>query len=352
MLATLPVAVADEAQDELLLDGVLQSKCFERASSLRRLLQYLWKNRCCEISEYAIATEALGRKHDFDSKVDATVRVQIGRLRQFLAKYYETEGALCRRGINIPVGSHQLCVIDLYGEESSPERALPSSALGTVNPSGGEIAAEPARKANDRRRYWLLPLLASSVLSGLIMFALTLLPSVRGGKQGAVAGRNELPVFWKRFIDNGRSTRIVLPAPLFFAWEPKDGGTLMVRDISVNDPGRSEESPQIVELEKRLGKPRQWQNYTVASDTFASLRLARFLDGYGVRTTFSSSTDSPHEIVDHENIVAFGTASSLAAYQTDLDRLSFKMGPHERYVTDLQLPAGSRPRFSLVEESG
>src|SRR5882757_1404473 len=59
---------------------VLESHAFERAPTLRTLLAYLWRIRDENISEYAIATEALGRSPSFDAKTDATVRVQISRL--------------------------------------------------------------------------------------------------------------------------------------------------------------------------------------------------------------------------------------------------------------------------------
>ena len=68
---------------------VLDSRTFERAPTLRTLLTYLWHNRDQAISEYAIATEALGRSRSFDPKTDATVRVQVSRLRQRLEKFYQ-----------------------------------------------------------------------------------------------------------------------------------------------------------------------------------------------------------------------------------------------------------------------
>ena len=68
----------------------------------------MWDHREETLSEYAIATEALGRSPIFDAKLDATVRVQISRLRQRLEKYYEEEGqARAEQRIIIPLGSHQ-----------------------------------------------------------------------------------------------------------------------------------------------------------------------------------------------------------------------------------------------------
>src|SRR6185369_5232612 len=87
---------------------VLASRTFERAPTLRTLLLYLWQHRGESLSEYAVATEALGRSDNFSSKVDATVRVQISRLRQRLEKYYEDEGHTARERLIIPLGSHQV----------------------------------------------------------------------------------------------------------------------------------------------------------------------------------------------------------------------------------------------------
>jgi len=156
------------------------------------------------------------------------------------------------------------------------------------------------------------------------------------------------PFFWKDITNNGKATRIILPTPIFFAWLPDGGGsTLVARDLSVNESARLEDSPQLADMEKRLGKPAAWRSYTFASDTFAALRLERFLDSYGVQSSISSSAEFPHQIIDYENVVAFGTTSSLTAYQSDLDRLSYKLGPYEKYVIDKRQPAGSPRQVSV-----
>ena len=339
------------------LEEVLQSNCFERATALRRLLEYLWKNRNRAISEYAIAVEALGRNPHFESKIDATVRVQISRLRRFLMKYYETEGSRSVTRFVIPLGTHQIQMVGVTLEdeavtepgnylERSPEFPLKSEDAASFVPFLSASRVHPGRD------HYMVPILVSIIVALVSCLGWSLWPSIHPGNKKVVFSRQELPLFWKRFMDNGKSTRIVLPTPIFFTWQPNgQNSTLMVRDISVNEPAKLESSPPIVDIEKRLGKPSIWQNYTVASDTFASLRLARFLDSYGVQASISSTVESPHEIIDHENIVAFGTTSSLSAYQSDLDRLSFKLGPHEQYVIDKRLPAGSADEFPVLKES-
>jgi hypothetical protein len=332
---------------------------------LRCLLGYLWKNRDSTVSEYAIAVEALGRNPDFESKFDATVRVQISRLRRFLTKYYEAEGRQSTIRLIIPLGTHQIQIIEVIPEsdpaseagtylERSPEYRSSSADANLFAPlPPTQIAPpEPHRSVFSILAPTLVPVLACIIVVLVSCLGWILWASAHPSGRSILSSKQELPLFWKKFLDNGKSTRIVLPTPIFFAWQPNgQDNTLLARDITVNESAKLDSSAQIVDIEKRLGKPNIWQNYTVASDTFASLRLARFLDSFGVQTSFSSSAESPHEITDHENIVAFGTTSSLAAYQSDLDRLNFKLGPHERYVIDKRLPAGSAGQFPVLVES-
>ncbi len=344
-----PVAKELEIRGLRHLEEVLQSECFKRAATLRGLLLYLWENRDKDVSEYAIAVDALGRNRDFESRIDASVRVQISRLRQFLTKYYESEGRHAAIRLVIPMGTHQIKVIEVLQDESGDDRI---HGLGIAAPPSVAVPSFPALQAPSRAHRWLV-----SVLSGVIVVLLLCVGGLvwgglnRNNKENVVSAR-ELPVFWKMFMDNGKSTRIVLPTPTFFYWgPPRHENSLLVRDITVNDFAKPENSAQIIDLEKKLGKPELWQNYTVASDTFASLRLARFLDSYGVRTDFSSANESPHGIIDHENIITFGTASSLAEYESYLDQLSFKMALHERYIIDKHQPAESARQFPELKES-
>jgi hypothetical protein len=56
------------------------------------------------LKEYTIGVEALGRKADFDPKVDPIVRVQSHRLRLKLREYYEVEGSRDPILIQFPKG--------------------------------------------------------------------------------------------------------------------------------------------------------------------------------------------------------------------------------------------------------
>jgi tetratricopeptide (TPR) repeat protein len=60
-----------------------------------------------QIKELTIATDALGRSANFDGKIDPVVRVQVGKLRDQLAIYYDAvEKWRVRVKIDIPVGRY------------------------------------------------------------------------------------------------------------------------------------------------------------------------------------------------------------------------------------------------------
>jgi len=58
------------------------------------------------IKAYTIAVEALGRGKDFDPSIDPIVRVEAGRLRRALERYYAGAGADESPLIHIPIGRY------------------------------------------------------------------------------------------------------------------------------------------------------------------------------------------------------------------------------------------------------
>lgn len=333
------------------LQEVLQSKCFERATTLRALLHYLWENKDKEISEYAIAVEALNRNEDFESKIDATVRVQIWRLRRFLSKYYEMEGSQSTVRLTIPLGTHQIQVIEVApGIEAGSHGGSEQGGVCATETTTGHSSILPVFRTFSKSKRFLLFTLGSIVAVALCVGEFVR-PIIHDHAK-AIAAPRDLPLFWKRFMNNGKPARIVLSAPVFFAWDSSgNNGFLVARDLSVNKFEKLKSSPQLVNIEKQRGQPVDWPVYTTASDTFASLHLTRFLDSYGVQSSVSSSVALPDEIIEHENVVIFGTTNSLMAYQADRNPMTFKLEPGD-YIVDKSKPAGSAVEYPVVQESG
>lgn len=85
------------------LDGVSERQ--------RNLFTYLvteeLEGRGERLKAYSIATQVLGRGADFDPQQDSIVRVEIGRLRQALERYYLTDGKDDPLVISIPKGQYR-----------------------------------------------------------------------------------------------------------------------------------------------------------------------------------------------------------------------------------------------------
>jgi hypothetical protein len=325
-------SVAADSEIPEALRQVRDSRTFERAPALRGLLLYLWRNRVEPVSEYAIATEALGRSPGFDAKTDATVRVQISRLRQRLERYYEEEGRGAPERIAIPLGSHLV-------------RIEPVKLAPPPDPPTAPVAVPVVLHKPSRMNLYLMALCAVLLVACSVLIATRPTPG---------AQRIEPVRFWKAFFGNGRSTRIVLPTPLFFSFQRQQSdrfGAIMLRDTEVNDFGKRATSPQYRQLESLLGPAQLATNYTVTSDTFASVRLARYLDGAGFATTVLSSADASLEALDSENVIALGTWGTLSPLQPYLDRMHYVLGAHEVTVEVRNPGAGDPARVQLVQES-
>jgi hypothetical protein len=163
-----------------------------------------------------------------------------------------------------------------------------------------------------------------------------------------------LPEFWKAFFGNNRQSRILFPTPVFFSWKVPHKGpnsTVMFRDTEINDFANASHSASVLNLSREFGAPSLAQAYTVTSDTFAAVRLTRYLDSQGFAPTVMSSASAPLEALDQDNVIAFGTWGTLRPLQPYLDEMSFELGSHEIFVTNRNPRPGEPRRFDVIYES-
>src|SRR3954447_3939281 len=92
------------------LERVVRSPHFAESERLSRFLRYIVEEtlagRSNSIKEYNIGVEVYERPQSYDPKIDAIVRVEAGRLRAKLARYYAAEGAGDPVRIDIPRGKY------------------------------------------------------------------------------------------------------------------------------------------------------------------------------------------------------------------------------------------------------
>ena len=185
--------------DRLVGSGVLKG-----SESLCRLLRYL-ADQFIEhpgeaIKEYQIATEVFGRTAHFDPRLDATVRVQTGRLRSKLAEYYALEGTQDPLFLDIPKGSYSLALHRQPRPASDPEQIAAAPAPLTERPVS---AAKPPGGA-----FWVLSTVCLGLLAALIYVIVQRPFTEAAAPPGAVAPA-VLRIFWRGFIDRPEPPLVV-----------------------------------------------------------------------------------------------------------------------------------------------
>jgi TolB-like protein len=97
-----------EIEDEL--HRILSSKVFAMAQRSQDFLRYVVERSLTDapppLKEFAIAVDVFARGHDYDPSIDATVRVEAGRLRGRLREYYDGQGKEDPVFIDIPKGGY------------------------------------------------------------------------------------------------------------------------------------------------------------------------------------------------------------------------------------------------------
>jgi hypothetical protein len=93
------------------LGRVIASAVFRASPRLAQLLRFVVEHSLAgegtRLKGYTIAVEAFGRAPDFDPQIDPIVRVEAGRLRQRLDRYYAGEGAGETVWIELPRGGYE-----------------------------------------------------------------------------------------------------------------------------------------------------------------------------------------------------------------------------------------------------
>lgn len=105
-----PTEPPPETEIRAALLRVIASPDFAASPRLAAFLRYVVERalagEAARLKGYTIAVEALGRTADFDPRVDPIVRVEAGRLRRRLDRYYAAKGANDPVAIELPRGGY------------------------------------------------------------------------------------------------------------------------------------------------------------------------------------------------------------------------------------------------------
>lgn len=125
-----------------LLQRVLASPVFTKAPRMSALLSFLMvrtlNGMAASITEFSIGVEVFRRAaRDFDTTIDPVVRVQMGRLRERLARYDALSGSAGGPRIVIPPGSYVPELTELHALAPARPRAIGLAPLRMLTPANG-----------------------------------------------------------------------------------------------------------------------------------------------------------------------------------------------------------------------
>lgn len=165
------------------LNRVLSSAALAKSPQLQAMLAYVVNEtlagRGAQIKAFSIAVDVFGRDSSFDPATDSIVRVQAGRLRDALARYYETEAGANEIRIELPKGTYEPVFIRSRAAEV-PARA---------EPSGGIVEA-PVLGAASLVGLGVAAVLTSAlVVLGYVLFGGRLIAWKRPSGRAAASGR-------------------------------------------------------------------------------------------------------------------------------------------------------------------
>jgi len=256
------------------VERVLQSETFRNAPSSRRLLRYLADHSLAAdsgpLKEYTIGVDAFGKPADYDPRIDSTVRIQIGRLRQKLVEYYKSEGKDDEIVVDLPRGRFKLvCEVRTEQPANTPDLEPIAMAI----PAEEEIP----QPAGDRR--WRIAALALAAGLAVVLVAgvwqWVRARSEHAELQTAVgAWTPELEELWKPLLGSSPLV-IAVGNPLFLQFDNK----ALYRDLSIEKWEDLLRSPNLNAINKALGskESRPVHYYAAVGDVSAAFLLGQRL---------------------------------------------------------------------------
>ena len=255
---------------EAIEDGLDPKACFEQIDRLTsspvlrgsdahcRLVRYLAAHALNSpsehLKEYQIATEALGRPAEFDPHSDASVRVQIARLRDKLAEYYSSIGSHDAILVEIPKGRYTLTFRNKppAEEEHSPVELIPDLPSGRVPEH--PLASSPSR------RFPIATLSVSAGILGVLAISIVFSRHREAARSHdspanvATQPQSALAIFWSPFVHAKKEPFVVFRNRILI-------GNL---DTGLRrfDPSRDDPSQQV-------------QRYTGIGEVMGVVRLAQ-----------------------------------------------------------------------------
>jgi hypothetical protein len=245
----------------LQVDRLARSKTFETSEVHRKLLHYLAEKTLTgdaeRLKEYTVGLEAFGKPPSYDPKHDSIVRLQVGRLRQKLSTYYQTEANGDTVIVSLPKGAFRLTFEERTGAGPEPARTQ-FSFMGTR-------------------------VLAAALAIVAVWAVAATAYAIRWRREGVVSAamwNADLEQLWAPFLRTNRPLVVCIGAPLFLRF-PEFG---FFRDPRANSMEEVERSERLGTLRRRLDAREMYAGhpFTGVGEAGAAVLITKLL---GTRKT-------------------------------------------------------------------
>jgi hypothetical protein len=237
--------VQASAQDQA-VRRLANSKTFQNHPTLRQLLLYLAARTAGgntgELKEYVIGVEAFAKPASYDPQKDASVRVQVSRLRKCIADYYGKECPDDPVRIEIPKG--QFLILFQFRDRDGFQQHTVSEA---AHETPSAIMTMERRLRGMTRACVVLSIVALAATAGLVA---SWTVAVMGSHRTALNAA--LMAFWGPYIRDDRAVLVVLGAPLFAKYTTAETGVFF-RDPRVNEWEQAASSLEISKIGSAVG---------------------------------------------------------------------------------------------------
>ncbi|MEJ7710175.1 MAG: hypothetical protein WKF84_09995 [Pyrinomonadaceae bacterium] len=364
------------------LENVLRSRVFQGSENLRAFLRYVVTKTVDQdagsLKEYTIACDVFGQDN-YDPRIDSTVRVQAGRLRNKLQEYYSTEGRQDHIIIELPKGHYTPTFS--YVERPDTLAPLPSVCIieGSFPTNGAaaaeEVAVPPQESvgarslenlpAEEKRPRWPVPVVASGLLLGVVVLWLSYVAvSYRAEAQqwraltstkNSSAEWRALSVVWGEFLSSPQPILVSYSNALFE--RRPDHSLKSMRPLA---PGKAEESVAASASEPTNAEVDVIDYYTGVGEVMGASSLSKFFTQAGHSFRVKRSLLLNWDDVKTENVVMLGSPAENLLLRSLPQAQDFEF----RYNNELRLielinlrpqPGEEsiyRPKFERVRDQG
>jgi hypothetical protein len=296
---------------------VLQSESFRNSASLRRLLSYLAErslnHTADELKEYVIGVDVFGKPPSYDPQKDASVRVQISRLRQKIDEYNKGEGSGEPYCLVLPKGHFTIRF------EPRQSEAVP-----------GSQQAHAARAGGGRFSQTQIGLAVTLFLLAASLLWTSVLWRKVGSMEASLSpakSSQEFAAVWSAFLNPENPSVVVFGSPAFFASTSRD---LFVRLYHPANPDDPRSSAGFADIDAKLG-PLQGPRYDYASmgDAIGVQRLTAFLGTRGVQVRALPAHLAVWESIEGANLIFVGAARMNPLLRRLPIHQDFEFGPDD-----------------------